>query len=86
MHRITLRDRPYERSMEREYIDLVNTTYDEYFLHPENEKRVLVMDSNKLDFVHNEDDLQWIENRIRQRMHMPPFQPELPISEENGIK
>jgi len=85
MHRITLRDRHYERSMEREYINSVNTTYDEYFLHPENEKRVLVIDSNELDFVHNEDDLQWIENRIRQRMLMPPFQPELPIGVEDRI-
>jgi len=86
MHRITLRDRPYERSMERGYIDLVNITYDGYFLQPENEKRVLTIDSNELDFVHNEDDLQRIENRIRQRMHMPPFQPELPISGEDGTK
>lgn len=86
MHRITLRDRPYERSMESEYIALVNTTYDEYFLHPKNEKRVLVINSNEMDFVHNENDLQWIENRIRQRMHMPPFQPELPPGREDGIK
>ena len=86
MHRITLRDRPYERSMERDYIGLVNTTYDEYFLHPKNEKRVLVIDSNELDFVRNEDDLQWIGDRIRQRMHMPPFQIELPVGEEDRIK
>jgi len=79
MHRITLRDRSFERSMERDYIDLVNITYDEFFLRAENKKRVLVIDSNELDFVQNEDDLHWIENRIRQRMNMPPFQPELPI-------
>lgn len=85
MHRITLRDRSYERTMEREYIEMVNTTYDDYFLMPVNEERVLVIDSNELDFVHNEDDLYWIENRIRQRTHMPPFQPELPIERENRI-
>ncbi len=79
MHRITLRDRSFERSMERDYIDLVNITYDEFFLRAENKKRVLIIDSNELDFVQNEDDLHWIENRIRQRMNMPPFQPELPI-------
>jgi len=86
MHRITLRDRSFERSMDREYIDLVNVTYDEFFMRKENKKRVLVIDSNELDFVHNEDDLQWIENRIRQRLHMPPFQPELPIIEKDGTK
>jgi len=86
MHRITLRDRSFERSMDREYIDLVNVTYDEFFMRTENKKRVLVIDSNELDFVHNEDDLQWIENRIRQRLHMPPFQPELPIIGKDGTK
>lgn len=86
MHRITLRDRSFERSMERDYIDLVNTTYDEFFLRADNKKRVLIIDSNELDFVHNEDDLRCIENRIRQRMNMPPFQPELPIIEKGEIK
>ena len=84
MHRITLRDRPYERSMQREYIEMVNENYDDYFLLPKNEERVLVIDSNGLDFVHNEDDLQRIESRIRQRLRMPPFQQELPIEGKNG--
>jgi len=84
MHRITLRDRPYERSMQREYIEMVNANYDDYFLLPKNEERVLVIDSNGLDFVHNEGDLQRIESCIRQRMRMPPFQQELPIEGKNG--
>jgi deoxyguanosine kinase len=83
MHRITLRDRPYERSMERAYIDMINVAYDEFFLQPEDDHPVLIIDSNELDFVKNDEDLKWIENRIRQRLHLPPFQPELPISEKN---
>lgn len=83
MHRITLRDRPYERAMEREYIHQLNKAYDESFLHSENEQPVLVIDSNELDFVHKEEDLQWIDNRIRQRLHLPPFQIELPITEND---
>ena len=81
MQRITLRDRPYERSMDRSYIDLVNRAYDEYFLKQDAQSSVLIIDSNDLDFVHNEDDLRWIENSIRQKLHLPPFQPELPIGE-----
>jgi hypothetical protein len=27
------------------------------------------------------EDLRWIENRIRQSLLMPPFQPELPMPE-----
>jgi len=85
MQRITLRDRPYERSMERAYIETVNGAYDAYFLSPEIQSSVLVIDSNDLDFVHNEDDLQWIENSIRQKLHLPPFQPELPIDETSTV-
>ena len=81
MHRITLRDRSFERSMERDYIDLLNVAYDECFMQPEDNRPVLIIDSNELDFVKNEEDLKWIENRIRQHLHLPPFQPELLIPE-----
>jgi deoxyguanosine kinase len=81
MRRITLRDRSYERDMDRDYIDLVNVAYDEYFLKSDAERSVLVIDSDEMDFVHNQDDLNWIENRIRQRLQMPHFQPELPIDQ-----
>jgi len=80
MQRITQRDRPYERTMDRDYIQKLNVSYDEYFLHTESENPVLVIDSNDMDFVHNEGDLQRVDNRIRQRLHLPPFQIELPIS------
>ena len=58
---------------------MVNVAYDNYFLRSDTERSVLVIDSDEMDFVHNQDDLNWIENRIRQRLQMPPFQPELPI-------
>jgi deoxyguanosine kinase len=80
MHRITLRDRPYERAMERDYIEMLNVAYDAHFMQSEDQHDILVIDSNELDFVKNEEDLSWIENRIRQRLQLPPFQPELPIS------
>jgi len=86
MARITLRDRPYERSMDRDYIHMVNGAYDDYFQKPGLDKNVLVIESDKMDFVHSEDDLQWIENRIRQRMQLPPFQQELPISETGAVE
>ena len=81
MNRIVLRDRPYERSMEREYIHALNTAYDDYFLHNERRHAVLVIDSNGLDFVHNPHDLQSIDDRIRQSLQMPPFQIGLPIGD-----
>ena len=80
MHRIALRDRSYERSMERDYIHALNSAYDEYFLHTNKPGPVLVIDSNELDFVHKNEDLQLIDNRIRQMLQLPPFQIELPIA------
>jgi len=79
MRRIALRDRPYERDMDRDYIDMVNVAYDDYFLQAKSGKQVLVIDSDEIDFVHIQDDLNWIERRIRQRLQLPPFQAELPI-------
>ena len=85
MHRITLRDRSYERAMERDYIDSLNHAYDQYFLEDtENRPPILVIDSSELDFVHHPDDLKWIDNRIRQRLELPPFQIELPIDEKDA--
>jgi deoxyguanosine kinase len=81
MNRITQRDRPYERAMERDYIQQLNDSYDAHFLHADTSQDVLVIDTNELDFVHQEEDLQWIDNRIRQKLLLPPFQPELPIED-----
>ena len=67
--------------MERAYIDTVNNAYDEFFLKEETQPSVLVIDSDTLDFVHNEEDLHLIETSIRQKLHLPPFQPELPINQ-----
>jgi deoxyguanosine kinase len=80
MQRIALRDRSYERQMERDYIDQLNRAYDEFFLKNENLPfPVLAIDTNDLDYVRRPEHLHWVENRVRQTLQMPPFQPELPI-------
>lgn len=81
MQRITMRDRPYERNMEVSYIEELNQAYDDFYLiKGQGKSQVLVIDSNSLDFVHNPEDLDWIENRIRQALLLAPFQPELPLA------
>lgn len=83
MQRITLRDRPYERNIEIGYIEELNRAYDAFYLNSAQRKSpVLVIDTNVLDFVHNPDDLDWVENRIRQALLMAPFQPFLPLPGE----
>ena len=80
LQRITMRDRPYERNMEPGYIQELNLAYDDFYLGNQRKTPVLVIDSNTLDFVHKPEDLDWIENRVRQALHLPPFQPELPLA------
>ena len=87
MQRIASRDRPYERNMERDYIDQLNQAYDSYFV--ENQARnvsgnvaVLTLDTNELDYIRRIDDLKWVENRIRQALKQVPYQTPLPLMDE----
>jgi deoxyguanosine kinase len=79
MRRIAQRDRPYERQMERGYIDLLNRSYDEFYYDTSHNAPVLIIDTNELDFVNRPEDLALIEQRVRIALLGAPFQPELPI-------
>jgi deoxyguanosine kinase len=81
MQRIALRDRPYERNMERGYIERLHTAYEDFFNPPlEVGTASLTIDTNELDYVRDAGDLKWVENRLRQALRLPPFQPELPLA------
>lgn len=75
MARIALRDRPYERAMERSYIGELVTAYDDFFASTQSPK--LVIDSNQLDFVRYPEHLKLIENKIRAVLGISPYQPAL---------
>jgi deoxyguanosine kinase len=80
MQRIALRDRPYERNMERSYIAELGQAYDEFFNDRKSRRSpVLLIDTNDLDYIRIPADLAQVENRIRQTLKMPPFQAELPM-------
>lgn len=84
MQRITLRDRSYERNMERGYIEELNQAYESFFMGARNSLGeqsvpVLAIDTNNLDYVRQPESLKWVENRIRQSLRLSPFQAELPI-------
>jgi deoxyguanosine kinase len=81
MQRIALRDRPYERQMERAYIDELNKAYDTFFSKPFDHTPVLTLDTNNLNIIQNPEHLKWMENRIRQSLNLPPFQQTLPLPE-----
>ncbi len=72
MQRIAMRDRPYERMMERAYIEDLRQAYDEFFSKPYDGTPILVIDTNPLDFVRQPEHLKLIESRIRATIHLPP--------------
>jgi len=79
MQRIALRDRPYERKMERTYIDDLNHAYEDFFSKPFDHTPVLTIDTNDLNIVQNPEHLKDVENRIRQSLSLPPYQQSLPL-------
>jgi len=80
MQRIALRDRPYERNMEQEYIEGLSRAYEEFFSRSYNGAPVLAIDTNSLNIVQNPEHLRYIENRIREQLQLNPFQPGLPFN------
>ncbi len=77
MRRIALRDRPYERNMERDYIDSLRRAYDAFFA-AYSDAPVLTLDANRLDFVANDDDRAEAISRILAALGRAPRQEALP--------
>jgi deoxyguanosine kinase len=87
MQRIASRDRPYERNIERDYINQLAQAYDDFFFN--NQARnvggnvtVLTLDTNELDYVRRSEDLRLVETRVRQALKQVPFQASLPIADD----
>ena len=59
MQRIAMRDRPYERNMQRAYIDELNQAYDGFFGDGfQRRSPVLTIETNELDYVRRIDDFK----------------------------
>lgn len=74
MQRIAHRDRVYERNMDQGYIESLNNAYDEFYSGEHSGTPVLRINTNQLNYVANEGDLDWVENRIRQTLKVGPYQ------------
>jgi deoxyadenosine/deoxycytidine kinase len=84
MQRIALRDRSYERNMEKAYIEELYRAYELYFGSPHTggyhpSVPILVIDTDSLDFVRNQEHLKLVDERIRRAIKLVPFQSELPL-------
>lgn len=78
LHRISRRDRPYERNFEPAYLESLSRAYEDHFGR-RTASQVLTVDANELDFVTRPQDLAWIVAEIRRVLGVPPYQPELPM-------
>lgn len=60
---IILRGRSYEQNIENAYLERIQEGYFEY-LGKLNDFRILVIDTNRLDFVNNNQHYEWIKDKI----------------------
>ncbi|MFO7663150.1 MAG: deoxynucleoside kinase [Chloroflexota bacterium] len=71
MRRIALRDRPFERDIDPDYIREVASAYDAW-LSRLNDTPVLTINTNELDFLSRPVDLEYIRNLIVQELEHTP--------------
>lgn len=76
MERITLRDRSYERTMDRGYISSLADAYDAYYT-TFSDAALLKLETDTLDYVHNANDLKKVGDLIRSKLSEQPFQEKL---------
>jgi len=62
---ITRRGRSYEQNIEPEYLEKIQAGYFD-FIRQQTDMRILILDINQIDFVHNEEDYQKILDVIFQ--------------------
>jgi deoxyguanosine kinase len=77
MERIAFRDRPYERDMDRDYIDSLRVAYERFFS-AYDQAPVLAIDTNDINFVRNPQDLRAIAGQIRAALDEEVHQAPLP--------
>ena len=65
MRNIARRGRDMEKNISEEYINALNQLYTEYFFRYQNTPLVII-NTNNIDFVHNQEDLDEVINYIRQ--------------------
>jgi deoxyadenosine/deoxycytidine kinase len=60
---IQKRGRPYEQNIQYEYLDKIQNGYLD-FLRQQSDLRVVLIDTNGIDFVERDSDYQWMKDAI----------------------
>lgn len=79
MNRIAHRDRSYERNMERAYISELMTAYEAFFARDKWQNRLLTIETDDLNFIESQKDLDYLVNRVKQALRLAPYQQSLPL-------
>ncbi len=65
LHRIKLRNIPYEKEIDIEYLRMLTEAYNYYFFHYD-KTPLLVVDTNEIDFVNRKEDFNQLVKEIKQ--------------------
>lgn len=76
LERIVLRDRSYERGMDRDYIESLSQAYETYFAHAL-ASPILRIETDELDYVHRAEDLLTVVDRVRGKLREGTYQESL---------
>lgn len=76
MTRIAVRDRSYERTMDRDYIAALADAYESYYRNYA-ASPVLKIETDELDYVQRQEDLQRVADMIRAKLAEAPLQERL---------
>jgi len=77
MARIAQRDRPYERDMDRSYIELLRQTYEQFFARY-HDTAVVHIDTNELNIVTRPQDFEHVAGQVRTALEEGSYQQALP--------
>ena len=83
MMRIAMRDRAYEREMDRAYIESLRQVYEQFFT-DYTRTPLLIINAKDLDYVQDQGALAFIEGQVRTALGIGVYQQTLPQMEAAG--
>lgn len=83
MERIAVRDRSYERDMDRGYIQALNRAYEGFFT-AYRDSPVVTVDTDELNFVSRQEDLDYVVGQVKAAMGLEARQEPLPLLDLTG--
>ena len=69
MKRIMLRDRPFERKISVQYMERLNSCYEDYFTNQDNflRTKLVIINADEIDFIGNSRDLELVCKKIQEK-------------------